>query len=206
MGLMQYFAARPEGKGGGVCIFIRNNICWERRHHLENESIENIWLELFFQNSHSVMLHISPARFVKLSLEKFQQWCFKQLIKQPTRITKDSPTIIDINAVNKDNIKMVKVKPTTMSDDDMVRFLRKINYKQFPSKTIRCRNFANYEPLRTSLKEELGHVDWDQVYNTSNVNQYTCLHQYSWKSFWETCSYNQQKDQGKAMSMVEFKP
>ena len=92
---------------------------------------------------------------------------------------------------------MVKVKPTTMSDDDMVRFLRKINYKQFPSKTIRCRNFANYEPLRTSLKEELGHVDWDQVYNTSNVNQYTCLHQYLEKAFEKRAPTINKKIKGK---------
>ena len=205
------FRCRPEGKGGGVCIYLKNHIRWERQEDLENDSIENIWLELFFQKSHSVLLccvYRPPDSSNYLSktfnsdFNDTQQTItketiimgdcnvnygkdndnrefksllslngFKQLIKQPTRVTKDSSTIIDIIAVNKDNIKTVKVIPTTMSDHDMVGCLRKINYKQFPSKTIRCRNFANYDP--TALNRELEHADWDSVYNSPNVNQCT---------------------------------
>ena len=208
-GYDEVFRCRPEGKGGGVCVYLKNSICWERRHDLEKDSIESIWLELFFHKSHSVLLccvyrppnsssYLSKtfninfndtlqtvtketiimgdcnANFTKdndnrefksiLSLNGF-----KQLIRQPTRVTKESSTIIDIIASNKDNIKNVKVIPSTLSDHEMVGCLRKINYKQFPSKTIRCRNLTNYDPC--ALNRDLEHTDWDPVYNASTVNQ-----------------------------------
>ena len=203
------FRCRTEGKGGGVCIYIKQQIIWERRDELEKDSIESIWLEIFFQNSHSILLccvyrppdssnYLSKSfnqnlNDILLTITKetiIMGDCnvnyakendnkefktilslngFHQLIKKPTRVTRDSSTIIDIIATNKNNIKTVRVIPSTLSDHEMVACLRKINYKRFPSKTIRCRNFANYDPA--ALNRDLGNADWEPVYNASNVNQ-----------------------------------
>ena len=43
---------------------------------------------------------------------------FRQLVKQPTRLTDNSSTIIDIIASNKENIKRLIVIPTAFSDYD----------------------------------------------------------------------------------------
>ena len=47
---------RSHGKAGGVCIYVKNSIVWERQEDLETDSIENIWIEIFFQTSHSFLL------------------------------------------------------------------------------------------------------------------------------------------------------
>ena len=38
--------SRPTGKGGGVCMYLSNNICFIRRNDLELSDIENIWIEI----------------------------------------------------------------------------------------------------------------------------------------------------------------
>ena len=46
---------------------------------------------------------------------------FTQLVDQPTRVTKNSSTLIDIIATNNTkNIKAVNVIPLSLSDHDMV--------------------------------------------------------------------------------------
>ena len=35
---------RTNGSGGGVGIYIKNQLEWKRRDDLENESIECLWL------------------------------------------------------------------------------------------------------------------------------------------------------------------
>ena len=40
---------RTNGKGGGVCIYIKDGITWERRKDLEIVNNESIWIEIFFQ-------------------------------------------------------------------------------------------------------------------------------------------------------------
>jgi len=45
---------------------------------------------------------------------------FHQLIKHPTRVSKEYSSVIDIILTNKDNIKTAKVIPSTLSDHDMI--------------------------------------------------------------------------------------
>ena len=37
---------RETNNGGGLIIYVKNNICFKRRQDLENNSIENIWIEV----------------------------------------------------------------------------------------------------------------------------------------------------------------
>ena len=47
---------RKQGSGGGVCVFVRNDMSWLRRTDLENDKIEAIWIEIFPQKSKSILI------------------------------------------------------------------------------------------------------------------------------------------------------
>ena len=42
--------------GGGVAVYIRTQLTWERPEIPEKESIENMCVEIFLTNSHSFLL------------------------------------------------------------------------------------------------------------------------------------------------------
>ena len=70
---------------------------------------------------------------------------FTQLITKPARTTKDSQTLIDIIATNSvENISSVDVIVKSLSDHDMIVCVRKMNFKRFLPKTIRCRDCKTY--------------------------------------------------------------
>ena len=94
---------------------------------------------------------------------------FTQIIKTPTRITKQSETIIDIiNTNNPEAIANEEVFPMSISDHDLVGCVRKINNKTFSPKTITCRNYARYNP--NSMADDLKKQNWNRLYEMHNVN------------------------------------
>ncbi|MEM6812728.1 MAG: endonuclease/exonuclease/phosphatase family protein, partial [Pseudomonadota bacterium] len=46
---------RKNGKGGGVGIYLRNNLKWNRRQDLESEHVENIWIEINIPKSANIL-------------------------------------------------------------------------------------------------------------------------------------------------------
>jgi len=88
----------------------------------------------------------------------FTTYEFKQLVKNPTRIDKQTETLIDIIASNNPSIiNDTSVIPTSYSDHDMIGCVRKINYVKFKHKTIKTRNMKNYVPVRDILKHTMSH-------------------------------------------------
>ena len=83
---------------------------------------------------------------------------FKQLMRDPTRISNTSSTLIDIILVNSEkNIAKSLVMPLSSSD-----------HQFFQHQTIRCRNYSKYNP--ESLKSDLKNFDMSPLYKTDNVN------------------------------------
>ena len=94
---------------------------------------------------------------------------FTQLITKPTRITKDSQTLIDIITTNSvENISHIDVIDKSLSDHDMVVCVRKMNYKPFLPKTIRCRYYKTYNS--ESMNGDFSNVDWPRVLNETDIN------------------------------------
>ena len=63
---------RKQGSGGGVCVFIRNDLSLLRRKDLENDKVENIWIEIFPQKSKSILICFIPTpRYVILPQQRF---------------------------------------------------------------------------------------------------------------------------------------
>ena len=54
-----YFSERRDriGKlGGGLACFIKNNLNYKRLYDHEDDSIENIWIELLFKSSANILI------------------------------------------------------------------------------------------------------------------------------------------------------
>ena len=93
----------------------------------------------------------------------------KQLISTPTRITRESKTLIDIICSNEpEKINHVKVIPAGLSDHELICCSRKVNNVKHHPRIITCRNFANYDAKL--FCEELNSMNFVQVFSSSCVN------------------------------------
>ena len=57
----------------------------------------------------------------------------------------------------------------SLSDHEMFGCIRKLHQARFAAKVITCRNYSKYEP--EEMKEDFRNVNWEQVYNTNDVNE-----------------------------------
>ena len=93
----------------------------------------------------------------------------KQIVKEPTRTTKDTQTLIDIILTNRpENLCSTNVILSSLSDHDIISCKRKINNIKISDITITCRDYKNYNP--TTINAELAATDWYTVYETKDVN------------------------------------
>ena len=92
----------------------------------------------------------------------------KQIVKEPTRTTKDSQTLIDVILTNRpDNLCSANVILSSLSDHDIIGCKRKINNIKMSDIIINCREYKNYDP--TKINAELCSTDRQSVYQTTNV-------------------------------------
>jgi len=97
----------------------------------------------------------------------FQLNGFQQTIKTPTRIEKDSETLIDVILTNaSSNLTKSQVVTSSMSDHDMIMCKRKINNIKFSAKTVHCRDYSHYDA--NTVRNELSHEQWDNIYDTDD--------------------------------------
>ena len=91
-----------------------------------------------------------------------------QVVKEPTRVTRESQTLIDIICTSQpQNITSVKVVKSALSDHDMTAFVRKLNSLKFKPRAIKCRNYSKY--CATRFNEELSSVSWDNLRECQDV-------------------------------------
>ena len=94
---------------------------------------------------------------------------FIQLVKDVTRITNNSSTLIDVILTNcPEYIVHTKVLMCSLSDHEMVGIVRKKIHHKYKPKTIRSRNFKNYNPVQIS--SELKNINWEPFYNCEEPN------------------------------------
>ena len=95
---------------------------------------------------------------------------FIQLVKQSTRITKESSTLIDIIATNQNqNILKCSVIKTSLSDHDMVGSVRKLHNIKFKPRTITCRNYKQYNIA--SFKSEVSNLSFSDYSKFTNIDE-----------------------------------
>ena len=64
--------------------------------------------------------------------------------------------------------KLTDVIAKNLSDHDMMACVRKMNYKRFLPKTIRCRDYITYNS--ESMNRGFSNVDWQPVLNKTDIN------------------------------------
>ena len=95
---------------------------------------------------------------------------FVQNVKDPTRITKDSKSPIDIILSNcPQNLPKTIVVESGLSDHHMVGTVRKINSLKLQPRLITCRNFKHYD--KEKFIGDLKNVPRGKVYAIDNVNE-----------------------------------
>ena len=68
---------------------------------------------------------------------------FKQLTRDPTRVSNASSALIDIILINNEkNIAKSLLMPLSLRDLDFVACVQKVNHQRFQYRTIRCRNYS----------------------------------------------------------------
>ena len=90
------------------------------------------------------------------------------MINSPIEVVKESSTIIDTIASNKDgNIKDTITIPTSPSDHFMVGCLCKLNNRKYLPRNIKCRDYSNYS--EDILIQRFTAVDWSIIEDYENV-------------------------------------
>ena len=88
---------------------------------------------------------------------------FKQLIKRTTRITENTSTIIDALLTHSpENVVRTDVITTNFSEQEMIDAIRKKCQHKYHPKTIRSRNFRNYN--KENVKIEIGNKNFDPLF------------------------------------------
>ena len=99
----------------------------------------------------------------------FQSMNMTQVVNEPTRVTRESQTLLDIVRTSQpQNITSVKVVNSALTDHDITAFVRKLNSLKFKPQTIQCRNYSKYCAARFNNK--LSSVSWDNVSECQDVN------------------------------------
>ena len=100
---------------------------------------------------------------------------FKQLIKRPARITENTSTIVDFLLTNSpENVVRADVITTNFSDHEMIGAITKKCQQKYQPKTIRSRNFRNYN--KENVKIEIGNINFDPPFaNTSSTDAWNFL-------------------------------
>ena len=203
---------RNNREGGGVAMYLSDDLKWKRRTDLEKEEIECIWVEIDIYKGKNFLVgciyrppdssnylskdfnkHLNEmlTKVNDVSMETFLlgdinvnyltksshkeikhifiTHGFDQLIKVPTRITRETKTLIDVIMTNDgSSVQQTKVIPLSLSDHDCVTCVRKINHRKTPFRTITCRDYSKYN--HTELARDVENHDWNPVYTAKNVN------------------------------------
>jgi len=92
-----------------------------------------------------------------------------QLVRDPTRITKTSKSLIDvILSTHPQNIPFTVVVPVGLSDHFMVGCVRKMNSLKFQARAVTGRTYSKYH--KDSFVNDLKNVSWEAVFDSTNVN------------------------------------
>ena len=92
----------------------------------------------------------------------------KQIIDKPTRISKDSRTIIDIASSDDSKIGDKSVFPSCLSDHKLVGVIRKMHIKRFTPRKVFVRDYSKFNV--DNFKNDLRNAPWANMFLQNNMN------------------------------------
>ena len=94
---------------------------------------------------------------------------FRQIVKELTRVTDTSPSLIDLVFTNSPvKIIYTYVIISSLSEHNIIGTMRKVNHLKYPSRTIKCRNYAKYDHQK--YRNYVSEIDWSLVYFSNYVD------------------------------------
>ena len=109
--------------------------------------------------------YLKPADHVNVK-DIFRLYGYDQLIKNATRITSSTNTLIDvIFSTHPVNILKTFVISADLSDHELIGCVRKLNNVKLPPKTVTCRNYKSYNVVE--VQEDLQALNWPLVFTAS---------------------------------------
>ena len=100
---------------------------------------------------------------------------FKQIIDEPTRITKNTSALIDIIATtHENNIALKFVYPSGTSDHHLTGIVLKLNTKRFQPRRTLVRNYKDYS--KDDFNKDLHLQNWQSILNLGSFDE-------AWESF-----------------------
>ena len=126
------------------------------------------------ENKESILMGDINCNFLKRDnnteiKDIFSRNGLKQVIKNPTRTTSSSKTLIDIIATTHENIiQKQAVFGNSLSDHDLIGINRKMNHKKFKPRKILTRDYSKYNC--DNFRSDLKNLPWQKISNFDDVN------------------------------------
>ena len=94
----------------------------------------------------------------------------KQIVKKPTRITRETSTLIDVIATShENNVNKYITCPNSLSDHNLTGASFKKNCQKYKPRRIFMRNFAKYNGK--AYMKDLADLPWDCIQNEKDTNK-----------------------------------
>ncbi|CAC5370554.1 unnamed protein product [Mytilus coruscus] len=109
----------PQKTGGGVVVYVKNNLVAHRRQEIEMDNLESVWLELkLHENSLDMALNDNHVDYIMITGDfndnqincanskirpLLTQFSLNQLIDEPTHFTEQSSSLLDLFMTNNVN-------------------------------------------------------------------------------------------------------
>ncbi|XP_057295887.1 uncharacterized protein LOC130624320 [Hydractinia symbiolongicarpus] len=200
-------------RGGGVLIFVNENLDSHLLKHLYFENVESLWVKVCLkktkpiyvcgvyrppggsdlQSTENLCTHFKQC-FNKFPKEKevfilgdfncnmlskyalsskIKELCstlfLKQHITEPTRVTENSSTLIDLILSNSSCISKTGVMDLGISDHNLVYVIRKFKRPKFEPKTCKVRSYKNFS--EEAFLKDLRNLDWSYFNNYDDLDK-----------------------------------
>ena len=205
---------RKYKRGGGVCIYVRNNLkskVLKDLSYISNLGLHQLWVQIQLNKNKSIIVCVTykppncpvtcikdefKSMFieafmmqpqivimgdlncnllnnssveVKVLLDTCNELNLSQIIKEPTRITAQTRSLLDVIMVTPlTKIKNSGVINTGISDHYLVYCIMKVKSKKPNPKYIHVRSYKRYD--RMDFKREVAHLPLYKMHSTHDVN------------------------------------
>ena len=171
----------PKSKGFLICSSYRSPNSDNERIYVEGlrnmlDSVSDLQKEVILIGDFNFDLkRSSKSAACKCFVDMFKEFGLKQIIRDYTRVTQHSKTLIDLFLTSRPDLYITGVMPVGFSDHSVTYAVRKLHrLKSPPSRIINTRNYKRYN--QTAFVEDLNKVPWSQIDITGGIDD-------SWDTF-----------------------
>ena len=112
----------------------------------------------------------SPESHTSRVVNLIETHQLSQLINQPTRVTEETRTLIDLFITNsEESILHSGVYPLSISDHNLIYAVRKISIPRSSPRYIETRSFKNFKT--EEFKSDLRDANWPHIHSMNNANE-----------------------------------